>query len=121
MPLEQSYLEYLEEREKENTRFTPLYDAPGLEAIKAAPPQDLKNEFYDMLGSSAWAFGDEARMTSKHLCDSFIEGIETTAFGIGEIITSPFRADFYKPKKKTYYFKKPRLEFHYNSGRFYNN
>ena len=50
-----------------------------------------------------------------------IEGIETTAFGIGEIITSPFRADFYKPKKKTYYFKKPRLEFHYNSGRFYNN
>ena len=30
-------------------------------------------------------------------------------------------AKVYKPKKKTYYFKKPRLEFHYNSGRFYNN
>ena len=48
-----------------------------------------------------------------------IEGIETTAFGLGEIVTAPFRADFYKPKKKTYYFKKPRLEFQYNSGRFY--
>ena len=48
-----------------------------------------------------------------------IEGIETTAFGLGEIITAPLRADFYKPKKKTYYFRKPRLEFHYNSGRFY--
>ena len=48
-----------------------------------------------------------------------IEGIETTAFGLGEIVTAPFRADFYKPKKKTYYFRKPRLEFHYNSGRFY--
>ena len=48
-----------------------------------------------------------------------IEGIETTAFGLGEIVTAPFRADFYKPRKKTYYFKKPRLEFKYNSGRFY--
>ncbi len=48
-----------------------------------------------------------------------IEGIETTVFGLGEIVTAPFRADFYKPKKKTYYFKKPRLEFQYNSGRFY--
>tara|TARA_R100000005_G_C4927189_1_gene157766 strand:- start:4 stop:297 length:294 start_codon:yes stop_codon:yes gene_type:complete len=48
-----------------------------------------------------------------------IEGIETTAFGLGEIVTAPLRADFYKPKKKTYYFRKPRLEFHYNSGRFY--
>ena len=48
-----------------------------------------------------------------------IEGIETTAFGLGEIVTAPFRADFYKPRKKTYYFKKPRLEFQYNSGRFY--
>ena len=48
-----------------------------------------------------------------------IEGIETTVFGLGEIVTAPFRADFYKPRKKTYYFKKPRLEFQYNSGRFY--
>ncbi len=48
-----------------------------------------------------------------------IEGIETTAFGLGEIVTAPLRADFYKPRKKTYYFKKPRLEFQYNSGRFY--
>tara|TARA_B100001094_G_C18085379_1_gene747460 strand:- start:787 stop:1080 length:294 start_codon:yes stop_codon:yes gene_type:complete len=48
-----------------------------------------------------------------------IDGIETTAFGLGEIVTAPFRADFYKPRKKTYYFKKPRLEFRYNSGRFY--
>ena len=55
----------------------------------------------------------------KVLEGKVIEGIETTAFGLGEIVTAPFRADFYKPKKKTYYFKKPRLEFHYNSGRFY--
>ena len=48
-----------------------------------------------------------------------IEGIETTAFGLGEIVTAPLGADFYKPRKKTYYFKKPRLEFQYNSGRFY--
>jgi len=25
-----------------------------------------------------WAFGKDAKMTGKHLCDSFIEGIETT-------------------------------------------
>jgi glycosyltransferase involved in cell wall biosynthesis len=25
-----------------------------------------------------WVFGDDARMTGKHLCDSFIEGIDTT-------------------------------------------
>ena len=48
-----------------------------------------------------------------------IEGIETTAFGLGEIVTAPFRSDFYNTRKKTYYFKKPRLEFQYNSGRFY--
>ena len=50
-----------------------------------------------------------------------IEGIQTTVFGLGEIVTAPFRTDFYKPKKKTYYFRKPRLEFQYNSGRFYRN
>jgi hypothetical protein len=68
--------------------------------------------------------GEYVKSTGGFIIDTgakVIEGIETTAFGIGEIITSPFRADFYKPKKKTYYFKKPRLEFHYNSGRFYNN
>ena len=68
--------------------------------------------------------GEYVKSTGSFIIDTgakVIEGIETTAFGIGEIITSPFRADFYKPKKKTYYFKKPRLEFHYNSGRFYNN
>jgi hypothetical protein len=48
-----------------------------------------------------------------------IDGVETTAFGLGEIVTAPFRADFYKPKKKTYYFKKPRLEFRYESGKLF--
>jgi hypothetical protein len=37
--------------------------------------------------------------------------------GLGEIITSPFRADVYKPKKKTYWFIKPELN--YREGRFY--
>ena len=48
-----------------------------------------------------------------------IDGVETTAFGLCEIVTAPFRADFYKPKKKTYYFKKPRLEFRYESGKLF--
>ena len=59
MPLEQSFLEYLEEREKKNTGFTPLYDAPSLDAPKPAIPQETKNFLYDMVGSGLWAFGDE--------------------------------------------------------------
>ena len=53
--------------------------------------------------------------TGKKVC----EGITITAFGLGEIITAPFRADTYTPRKRTYYFKKPRFEFIYDSGRFY--
>ena len=44
--------------------------------------------------------------TGEKLC----EGVTTTVFGIGEIITAPFRAKFKKPKTKTYYFDAPKLE-----------
>lgn len=53
--------------------------------------------------------------TGRKVC----EGITITAFGLGEIITAPFRADTYRARKKTYYFKKPRFEFTYESGKFY--
>ena len=53
--------------------------------------------------------------TGKKVC----EGVTTTAFGIGEVITAPFRAETYKPKKKLYYFKRPRLEIIYDSGKLY--
>ena len=53
--------------------------------------------------------------TGKKVC----EGVTTTAFGIGEVITAPFRAETYKPKKKLSYFKRPRLEIIYDSGKLY--
>lgn len=65
------------------------------------------------LGEYIKSAGSFALETGKKAC----EGIQTTAFGLGEIITSPFRADVYKPKKKTYWFVKPELN--YREGRFY--
>jgi hypothetical protein len=53
--------------------------------------------------------------TGKKVC----EGITTTAFGIGEVITAPFRAEYKKPKVKTYKYQRPRLEWHYTPSRFY--
>tara|TARA_R110000824_G_scaffold387173_2_gene582365 strand:- start:234 stop:581 length:348 start_codon:yes stop_codon:yes gene_type:complete len=53
--------------------------------------------------------------TGKKIC----EGATTTIFGIGEIITAPFRADTYKPKKRLYYFQRPRLEIDYDAGKFF--
>ena len=92
----------------------------------------MKNQSFQsiiMFFSINWTFGVQFRMvplgeyvksagsfvleTGKKAC----EGIQTTAFGLGEIITSPFRADVYKPKKKTYWFIKPELN--YREGRFY--
>tara|TARA_R110002110_G_scaffold100573_1_gene256231 strand:+ start:674 stop:967 length:294 start_codon:yes stop_codon:yes gene_type:complete len=51
--------------------------------------------------------------TGKKVC----EGVTTTIFGIGETVTAPFRADTYRPKKKTYYFKTPKLIIEYQRGR----
>jgi len=51
--------------------------------------------------------------TGKKVC----EGLTTTVFGIGETITAPFRADTHRPKKKTYYFKTPKLIIEYQRGR----
>ena len=53
--------------------------------------------------------------TGKKIC----EGATTTIFGIGEIITAPFRADTHKPKKRLYYFQRPRLEIDYDAGKFF--
>lgn len=53
--------------------------------------------------------------TGKKAC----EGLTTTVFGIGEIITAPFRVDVYRPKKKTYHFIKPKLIIEYQRGEFY--
>jgi len=53
--------------------------------------------------------------TGKKIC----EGATTTVFGIGEIITAPLRADTYKPKKRRYYFQRPRLEIDYDAGKFF--
>jgi hypothetical protein len=41
--------------------------------------------------------------------EKMFEGLTTTALGIGEVITSPFRAKFKKPKVKRYYFDSPSL------------
>jgi hypothetical protein len=49
--------------------------------------------------------------------ENVFEGLTTTVFGLGEIITSPFRAKFRKPKTKTYYFDPPRMEI--ERGRLY--
>ena len=51
--------------------------------------------------------------TGKKVC----EGVTTTVFGIGETITAPFRADVYRPKKKTYNFITPKLFIEYQKGR----
>ena len=51
--------------------------------------------------------------TGKNVC----EGITTTVFGIGETITAPFRADMYRPKKKTYHFRTPKLIIEYQKGK----
>ena len=53
--------------------------------------------------------------TGKKVC----EGATTTIFGIGEILTAPFRAKTYTPKKRLYYFQRPRLEVDYDAGRLY--
>jgi hypothetical protein len=41
--------------------------------------------------------------------EKLFEGLTTTVLGVGEVITSPFRAKFNKPKVKRYYFDSPRL------------
>jgi len=51
--------------------------------------------------------------TGKKVC----EGLTTTVFGIGETITAPFRADTYRPKKKTYHFRTPKLIIEYQRGK----
>lgn len=51
--------------------------------------------------------------TGKKVC----EGITTTVFGIGEIVTAPLRADFYKPRKKVYRFYRPSLIIEYQKGK----
>jgi len=84
--------------------FTLPSEARADVEIKLIPPTEL-----------AKSAGTFVLDTGKKLC----EGVTTTAFGLGEIITSPFRADTYRPKKKVYYFKKPRLEFIYDSGKLY--
>jgi hypothetical protein len=84
--------------------FVPLSNVDAAEQFRIVP----LDEYVKSAGSFVIGTGVKV-----------IDGIETTAFGLGEIVTAPFRADFYKPRKKTYYFKKPRLEFRYNSGRFY--
>ena len=53
--------------------------------------------------------------TGKKVC----EGATTTIFGLGEMLTAPFRAKTYKPKKRLYYFERPRLEVDYDAGRLY--
>jgi len=53
--------------------------------------------------------------TGKRVC----EGATTTIFGLGEILTAPFRAKTYKPKTRLYYFQRPRLEVDYDAGRLY--
>ena len=55
---------------------------------------------------AAKSIGDFVDDTGEKLC----EGLTTTVLGVGEIITSPFRARFNKPKARTYYFDAPKLE-----------
>tara|TARA_R110000744_G_scaffold45707_2_gene101477 strand:- start:596 stop:985 length:390 start_codon:yes stop_codon:yes gene_type:complete len=59
--------------------------------------------------------GDFVLDTGKKVC----EGIVTTGFGIGEVVTAPFRANYKKPKVRTYKYRPPRLDWHYNPSRLY--
>ena len=43
--------------------------------------------------------GSFLKDTTKKVC----EGATTTVFGVGDIITAPFRSEFYRPKKNIYY------------------
>tara|TARA_R100001377_G_scaffold85157_2_gene70579 strand:- start:1916 stop:2230 length:315 start_codon:yes stop_codon:yes gene_type:complete len=47
------------------------------------------------------------------------EGAATTACGLGEILTAPFRARTYKPKSRLYYYQRPQMGIYYDSGRLY--
>ena len=53
--------------------------------------------------------------TGKKVC----EGVTTTVFGLGDIITAPFRADVYRPKKKVYYYRRPLIRIEYQRGMLY--
>jgi len=53
--------------------------------------------------------------TGKKVC----EGVTATVFGLGDIITAPFRADVYRPKKKVYYYRRPLIRFDYQRGKLY--
>jgi len=59
--------------------------------------------------------GSFLKDTSKKVC----EGATTTVFGVGDIITAPFRSEFYRPKKKIYYYRRPSLIIEYQRGEFY--
>tara|TARA_Y100000296_G_C5179860_1_gene263087 strand:- start:13388 stop:13753 length:366 start_codon:yes stop_codon:yes gene_type:complete len=48
---------------------------------------------------------------------NMLGGIHTTAHGLGEIITAPFRANLYTPQKRIFYYEPPR--FQYIPGIFY--
>ena len=69
--------------------------------FRAAPPLE-----------SVKSVGSFVVDTGRKVC----EGVTTTVFGIGEIVTAPFRADVYKPKKKTYHFRTPKLFIEYQKG-----
>ena len=43
--------------------------------------------------------------------EKVFEGVITTGLGIGEIVTAPFRADYKKPKVRTYKYHPPFLEW----------
>ena len=62
--------------------------------IKIVPPMEVVK-----------SAGNFVLDTGQKVC----EGVTTTIFGIGETVTAPFRADTHKPKKKTYYFRTPKL------------
>jgi hypothetical protein len=51
--------------------------------------------------------------------EKVLEGAATTVYGLGEILTAPFRARTYKPKSRLYYYKRPQIGIYYDSCRLY--
>lgn len=51
--------------------------------------------------------------------EKVLEGAATTVYGLGEILTAPFRARTYKPKSRLYYYQRPQMGIYYDSGRLY--
>ena len=56
---------------------------------------------------------------TKSVGEKVLEGAATTVYGLGEILTAPFRARTYKPKSRLYYYKRPQIGIYYDSGRLY--